>query len=182
MEILNVLLLSIAVAADAFAVALCKGVTIKNKINKNALIVGLWFGLFQGVMPLIGYLFMDNIEKYIMGIKDFIIFILLSYIGISMILESKKEEHFSESIGFKEMLGLSIATSLDALSIGATLSIYKTSAYVIVALIAIVTFLFSFMAVRIGNKFGDKYKTKAEIIGGVILILIGLKVLIEYLF
>lgn len=182
MEILSVLLLSIAVAADAFAVALCKGVTIKNKINNNAIIVGLWFGLFQGVMPLIGYLFMDNIEKYIVGIKEFIIFALLVYIGVSMIIESKKEEQFNCSVGFKEMLGLSVATSLDALSIGATLSIYKTSVYIIVILIAVITFLFSFMAVRIGNKFGNKYKNKAEIIGGVILILIGLKVLVGCMF
>ena len=181
MDLVSVLLLSLAVAADAFAVALCKGVTIKNKINKNALIVGLWFGVFQGAMPLFGYLFMDNIEKYIIGIKDFIIFGLLVYIGVSMILESRKEEKFSDSIGFKEMFGLSIATSLDALSIGATLSIYKINVYIIVSIIAIVTFLFSFIAVKIGNKFGDKYKSKAEIIGGVILILIGLRVLLEYL-
>lgn len=181
MEIISVFLLSIAVAADAFAVALCKGVTIKNKINKNALVVGLWFGLFQGTMSLIGYCFMDNIERYIMGIKDFIIFALLVYIGVSMILESRKEEQFDDSVKFREMLGLSIATSLDALSIGATLSIYEMSVYIIVVLIGIVTFLFSFVAVIIGNKFGDKFKTKAEITGGIILILIGLKVLLEYL-
>lgn len=181
MDLANVLLLSIAVAADAFAVALCKGVTIKNNINKNALIVGLWFGLFQGVMPLIGYFFMDNIEKYIIGIKEFIIFGLLCYIGISMIVEAKQKETFSGSVVFKEMLGLSISTSLDALSIGATLSIYKMNVYLIVTIIGFVTFLFSFVAVKIGNKFGDKYKEKAEITGGVILVLIGLKVLLEYL-
>lgn len=182
MEILEIILLAIAVASDAFAVALCKGVTIKKQVNKDAVVVGLWFGLFQGVMPLLGYLFMDNIEKYIAGVKDIIIFVLLVYIGISMILESKKEEHFNNSVAFKEMLGLSIATSLDALSIGATLSIYKASVYIIAILIALITFLFSFVAVKIGNKFGDKYKSKAEILGGIVLILIGCKVLIEYLF
>ena len=181
MEIFEILLLSMAVAADAFAVALCKGVSVKTNIKKSSLIIGLWFGLFQGAMPLLGYFFMDSIEQYILGIKEFVIFGLLLYIGIMMIIEARKEENLNDSLGFKEMLGLSIATSLDALSVGATLSIYKTNIFIIVAMIALITFVFSYYGSRIGNKFGLKYKSKAEIAGGIVLILIGVRVILEYL-
>ena len=181
MELIEIILLAFAVAMDAFAVAICKGITIKKDLNHNAIKIGSWFGIFQGLMPLIGYFFMDNIEKYISGLKEYIIFALLLYLGICMIIEAKKEEKFDDSVGFKAMLVLSIATSLDALSVGMTLSLFKTNIFIAITIIAIITFMCSYIGVRIGNKFGDKYKAKAEITGGVILILIGAKVLLEYL-
>lgn len=180
MSTFEIFLLAIAVAMDAFAVSICKGITIKSSLVKSAIKVGCWFGLFQAIMPLIGYFFMDNIEKYIDGIKEFVIFLLLLYIGISMMLEAKKEEKLDDSLSFKTMLILSIATSLDALSVGMSLSLSNISVYLDVLIIGVITFLFSCMGVLIGNKFGNKYKTKAEIIGGIILIMIGIKVLLEY--
>lgn len=180
-EIIEVILLAIAVAMDAFAVAICKGITIKTNLNKNAIKVGAWFGAFQGVMPLIGCFFMSNIEKYVEGVKEYIVFGLLVYIGVAMILESRKEESFDDSLTFKSMIILSVATSLDALSIGVTLSMYKINVFIIISIIATVTFLFSALGVFIGNKFGSKYRTKAEVVGGIILILIGVKTLLEYL-
>jgi len=180
-DIFEIVILAIAVAMDAFAVAICKGITIKTNLNKNSIIVGTWFGLFQGIMPLIGFFIMDKVDHYIEGIKEYVIFALLLYIGIMMIVESRKKEEFDSSLKFKEMLLLYLATSLDALSIGVTLSLLETNIFIAVTIIAIITFLFGFMGVKIGNKFGDKYKSKAEIVGGIILILIGLKVLLEYL-
>ena len=181
MEIYGVVLLAIGVAMDAFAVSICKGITIKESLNKKSLIVGMWFGLFQGIMPLIGYFLIDSVAHHLDGVKSYVIFALLAYIGISMVVESFKKEDISDSLEFKEMLVLSIATSLDALSVGMTISLLEINVYLAVSIIALVTFLFCFFGVRIGNKFGEKYKSKAELVGGVILIAIGLKVLIEYL-
>lgn len=181
MEMLEILLLAIGVSMDAFAVSICKGITVKEKVNRSSLIIGTYFGVFQGIMPLIGYLCMGLVDQYIFGIKEFIVFGLLVYIGVMMIIDSNKKEEFDSSLKFKEMLVLSIATSLDALSIGATLSLSETNILISVITIAFTTFAFCFMGVKIGHKFGDKYKSKAEILGGIILMLIGVKVLLEYL-
>lgn len=181
MDFIEIIFLAIAVAMDAFAVAICKGTTIKNNLTHNSIKIGSWFGAFQGIMPLIGFFFMDNIEKYIGGVKEYIIFILLLYIGVSMILEARKEETLDDSVSFKTMLVLSVATSLDALSIGITLSLYKINIFISITIIALITFLFSYFGVKIGNKFGMKYKSKAEMLGGIILIFMGIKVLIQLL-
>lgn len=181
MDLLGIFILSIGVSMDAFAVSICKGITIKENVNKKSLIVGSWFALFQGVMPLIGYHLTNFVESYLIGIKEYIIFALLTYIGIAMIVDSFAKEEFDSSLGFKEMLVLSIATSLDALSVGATISLLNINIYISVLLIALITFLFCFIGVKIGSKFGGKYKSKAEILGGIILIAIGLKVILEYL-
>ena len=181
MNLLELIILAIAVALDAFAVSICKGITIKDTLNRKAVVVGSWFGIFQGLMPLMGYFFMDGVEHYLEGIKEYVIFGLLVYIGISMIIEAFKKEEFNDSLKFKEMLMLSIATSLDALSVGMTISLLSVNVYLATTLIAFITFVFCFFGVKIGSKFGEKYKCKAEITGGVILILIGLKILLEYL-
>lgn len=180
MTITEIFLLAIGLAMDAFAVSICKGITVKENLNKKSLTVGAWFGVFQGAMPLIGFFLMDIVANYLEGIKEYIIFALLVYIGISMIIEAFKDEEMDSSTGFKEMLLLSIATSLDALSVGMTISLLKVNVYFSSLIIAIVTFIFCYIGVRIGNKFGNKYKSKAEIAGGIILILIGLKVLLGY--
>jgi len=181
MDYIELMILSFGVAMDAFAVSICKGITIKKDLNKSALIVANWFGLFQGAMPLIGYFMIDTISSYIEGVKEFIIFGLLVYVGVAMILESKKEDKLDDSLKFSSMLILSIATSLDALSVGMSLSLLNINIFICVLVIAAVTFAFGFAGVKIGNKFGTKYKAIAEIIGGIILILIGVKVMLEYL-
>lgn len=177
MDILKLLLLSIGVAMDAFAVSICKGITIKKDINKSSLIVGTYFGFFQGFMPLLGYLFMSIIDGFILQIKKYIAFALLLYVGIVMLIEAKKEEKLDDSLNFKNMFVLAIATSLDALSVGMSLSLLNINVFICAIVIALTTFIFSILGVRIGNKFGDKYKAGAEIIGGIILILIGISIL-----
>lgn len=180
MDIIGIILLAVGVSMDAFAVSICKGTTIKKDLNKKSLIVGSWFGIFQGLMPLIGFLLMDSVNQYLNGFKEYIIFALLSYIGIVMIIESKKKDTFDDSLKIKEMFLLSIATSLDALSIGASLSLLETNIFGAVTIIAFITFLFCYFGVKIGSKFGDKYKAKAEITGGIILICLGIKILLQY--
>ena len=182
MGLFDVFMLAIAVAMDAFAVSICKGTTIRENLKKKSFIVASWFGAFQGIMPLIGFFLMDSIEQYLNGIKEYVIFGLLAFIGISMIINSLKNEKIDSSLKFKEMIILSLATSLDALSIGMTISLLRVNVYLAVSIITIVTFMFCFLGVIIGSKFGEKYKNKAEIFGGVILIILGLKVLLGYLF
>ena len=181
MNLIGIFLLAIGVAMDAFAVSLCKGITIKEHVNKKATIVGLWFGAFQGIMPLIGFFFMDNVEKYLSVVKEYIIFGLLLYIGIAMIIESFKAEDINPSLSFKEMFVLSLATSLDAFSVGMTISLMGVNVFLSTSIIALVTFGLCYVAVGIGYKFGLKYKSKAEIIGGIILISIGLNIILKYL-
>ena len=182
MSLIEVFVLSIGVAMDAFAVSICKGITIKDNIKQKACIVGTWFGFFQGLMPLIGFFFMGLIDHYFHGIKEYVIFGLLTYIGVSMIVDAfKREEKLDSSLKFSVMLMLAIATSLDALSIGVTLSLLNVNIFISVLMISVVTFLFCFVGVFIGSKFGDKYKSKAELVGGLILLLIGLRVLLNYL-
>jgi len=181
MNLFEIIILAIGVSMDAFAVSICKGITIKENLNKKSVIVGAWFGLFQGIMPLVGFFLINKVSHYLDGFKEYVIFALLAYIGINMIIESFKKEDMDDSLKFKEMLVLSIATSLDALSVGMTLSLLRVNIFLTVCIIAITTFLFCFIGVKIGSKFGFKYKAKAEIVGGLILIAIGLKVLLLYL-
>ena len=178
MGIYGVVLLAIGVAMDAFAVSICKGITIKEKIIKKAFVVGIWFGAFQGIMPLVGYFLIDNMVYYMNDIKTYVIFALLLYIGLTMIVESSKKEEINDSLKFKEMIALSFATSLDALSIGMTISLLEINVCAAVAIIAFITFTLCFLGVKIGSVFGEKYKSQAELAGGVILIIIGLKVLL----
>lgn len=180
MNLFEIIVLAIGVAMDAFAVSICKGITIKENVSKKSLKVGIWFGLFQGIMPLIGFFLMDTVNHYLDGVKEYIIFALLAYIGVTMIVSAFKNEEIDDSLNFKEMFILSLATSLDALSVGMTLSLLNVNIFLSVIIIAIITFLFCFAGVKIGNRFGDKYKSKAEMVGGMILIIIGLKILLEY--
>lgn len=178
MGIYGVVLLALGVAMDAFAVSICKGITIKEKIMKKAFVVGIWFGAFQGIMPLVGYFLIDNVAYYIEDIKGYLIFTLLSYIGVVMIVESFKKEEINGFVKFKEMITLAFATSLDALSVGMTISLLKINIYMAVVIIAFITFLLCSLGVKIGSAFGEKFRSQAEIVGGVILIIIGLKVLL----
>ena len=184
MGIIELIILSIGLAMDAFAVAVCKGLSMPKMIWKNACVIGLYFGLFQGIMPFIGYLLGVKFQNKIVNIDHWIAFILLGIIGINMIKEaiSKETDKQNASIKFKDMLILAVATSIDALAVGITFAFLKVNILLAVSLIGVITFIISVFGVKIGNIFGDKYEKKAEFAGGLILILLGLKILLEHLY
>lgn len=184
MNILEILLISVSLAADAFAVSICKGLSLKKINFKDALIVGLWFGVFQALMPTIGFFLGDSFEHIITSIDHFIAFILLLIIGGKMIAESfKKEEKIDSNLGVKTMVVLAVATSIDALVVGiAYVCAYGSkNAFLTFSMIGIITFILSIVGVYIGNKFGSKYKNVAEFTGGLILMLLGVEILLEHL-
>ena len=180
---LIIIILSVGLAMDAFAVSICKGLAMKKMKWKNAIIIGLYFGIFQAIMPLIGYLLGVRFQSAITSIDHWVAFVLLVGIGANMIREamSKEKEEASDSIKVKDMLILAIATSIDALAIGITFAFLEVNITLAVSLIGIITFIISVIGVKIGNIFGDKYEKKAELAGGIILIGLGIKILIEHL-
>lgn len=182
MNFFEIIAIAVGLSMDAFAVAVCKGLAAQKTTLKYYLIVGLWFGGFQALMPLIGYFLGSLFAGYIEAIDHWISFGLLVLIGANMIREafSKKEEETDASLGFLSMLLLAVATSIDALAVGVTFSFDMEAAYIApaVAIIGSTTFLISAVGVKVGSVFGAKYKSKAEFVGGVILILIGIKVLL----
>lgn len=169
---------------DAFAVSVCKGLSIKKLSLKAPLIVGAYFGLFQALMPLTGYFLGISFKNYIVSIDHWISFILLFIIGFNMIKESTEHDccEADNSLKFKTMVVLAIATSIDALAIGVTFAFLSVDIISAITIIGVTTFVLSMFGVKIGNVFGSKYKQKAEFAGGVILILMGAKILIEHLF
>lgn len=183
MSFVSLFILALGLSMDAFAVSVCKGLAMKKSNIKSSLTVGLWFGSFQALMPLIGYLLGIQFESKITFIDHWIAFFLLSLIGANMIWESfsKKEECASASLSFKEMFLLAVATSIDALAIGVTFAFLQVSILPAVSFIGITTLVLSMAGVKIGNVFGAKYKSKAELAGGIILILMGIKILLEHL-
>ena len=183
MSLTELFILAVGLSMDAFAVAVCKGLSLTKMSWKKAAVVGLYFGGFQAGMPLMGYFLGVQFRDYITAFDHWIAFILLAIIGGNMIRESfgKEEEKGSDSVGFKEMAVLAIATSIDALAIGVTLAFLKVSILPAVSFIGIVTFTLSLAGVKIGNVFGSRYKAKAELAGGVILVLMGMKILLEHL-
>lgn len=184
MGLLELLLLAIGLSMDAFAVSVCKGLSTQKLTAKHYLLIGAWFGGFQALMPLIGYFLGSTFEQYITSIDHWVAFVLLSIIGGSMLREgfSKEEENVDPSFSFKTMLVLAVATSIDALAVGITFALLPdVNIVAAVSFIGVVTFVLSAIGLKVGNIFGSKYKNKAEIAGGVILILIGLKILLEHL-
>lgn len=187
MSIIEIILLSFGLAMDAFAVSICKGLTLKKMDWKKSLIAGGYFGVFQAIMPLIGYfliiLFKQNeaISNFITKYDHWIAFVLLIIIGINMISESFAKEEVDGNFGFKTMFVLAIATSIDALSVGITFATMELAIniYWTVLIIGGITFILSALGVFIGNVFGLKFKQPAEIVGGVVLVLIGLKILLN---
>ena len=191
MGIVELLLLALGLSMDAFAVSLCKGLATKRLKLKHAIICGVWFGGFQGLMPFIGYVLGTSFASYITNIAPWIAFILLSLIGANMIKESlgKDDEETSEAFDLKTMFLMAVATSIDALAVGITFACVPVkliaasaliNTLIAVVIIGIVTFILSCIGVKIGNVFGSKYKSKAEFAGGAILILLGLKILLEH--
>ena len=184
MDTLELIMSSVGLAMDAFAVAICKGLAIRRASPKEMSAVGAWFGIFQALMPLIGFFLGFNFKSYIESIDHWISFVLLSSIGVNMIKEaiSDKSEKQDDSISVKSMLPLAFATSIDALAVGITFACLNVNIYASVTLIGSITFAISATGVMIGNKFGVRYKSKAELFGGSVLIFIGLKILFEHLF
>ena len=183
MGLIELFLIAVGLSMDAFAVSVCKGLAMPKCTFKKAAIVGLWFGGFQALMPAIGYILGAQFQEAIASIDHWIAFVLLALIGGNMIHEAldNDEEEADASLDVKTMFLLAVATSIDALAIGITFAFLKVNIIPAVCLIGIVTFIISFAGVKIGNVFGARYKNKAEIVGGVILILLGLKILLEHL-
>ena len=180
----ELLSLAVGLSMDAFAVSICKGLSVNRVRPKHMLICGLYFGGFQALMPLIGYLLGVNFRSMIASVDHWIAFVLLSLIGANMLRESfskDKDENVDASFGVKTMLLMAVATSIDALAVGVTFAFLEVNIVPAVSFIGITTFIFSAAGVLIGNIFGAKWKNKAEFAGGAILILIGLKILIEHL-
>ncbi len=183
MGIGEIVLLAVGLAMDAFAVAICKGLASAKAGWKEMLVVGLYFGLFQAGMPLIGYFLGVQFQEQIVAFDHWIAFGLLTIIGINMIREalSKDEEPADASLSFRVMVVLALATSIDALAIGVSFAFLQVDIWLAVAIIGTITFGISMVGVKLGNVFGCKYRAKAELAGGIILILIGLKILLEHL-
>lgn len=183
MGLIELFLIAVGLSMDAFAVSVCKGLAMPKCTFKKAAIVGLWFGGFQALMPAIGYVLGAQFQETIASIDHWIAFVLLALIGGNMIHEAldNDEEEADASLNVKTMFLLAVATSIDALAIGITFAFLKVNIIPAVCFIGIVTFIISFAGVKIGNVFGVRYKNKAEIVGGIILILLGLKILLEHL-
>lgn len=185
MSLMELVLLAVGLSMDAFAVAICKGLSMQKLGWKHYLTVGAWFGGFQALMPTLGYLLGTTFERYITSVDHWVAFVLLCLIGGNMLKEgfSKGEEkEESASFDFKSMLLLALATSIDALAVGITFALLPdVNIFSAVGLIGAITFCLSAVGLKVGNIFGLKYKSKAEIVGGVILILIGVKILLEHL-
>lgn len=183
MGLIELFLIAVGLSMDAFAVSVCKGLAMPKCTFKKAAIVGLWFGGFQALMPAIGYILGAQFQESIASIDHWIAFVLLALIGGNMIREAldNDEEEADASLDVKTMFLLAVATSIDALAIGITFAFLKVNIIPAVCFIGSVTFIISFAGVKIGNVFGVRYKNKAEIVGGVILILLGLKILLEHL-
>lgn len=182
MSNLELFIIAVGLSMDAFAVAISKGLSLRRMSYKTALITGLFFGGFQALMPLIGFLLGTRFESYIVAIDHWIAFILLSIIGLNMIKESRGPcEVIEDRFNLKDMVVLSLATSIDALVVGVTFAFLRVDIIPAISMIGLTTFVFAFFGVKIGNVFGECYKSKAEFAGGVILILMGLKILLEHL-
>ena len=187
MSLGELLIIAVSVSMDAFAVAVCKGLSIQKLKLRHALTVGLWFGVFQALMPTVGWLVGSVFAELITKVDHWVVFILLSIIGGNMIRESLHKEdacdcdECSPSLAFGTMLLLALATSIDALAVGVSFALLNVNILAVVLSIGLCTFVISTIGVKIGNVFGARFKSKAEFLGGAVLILMGLKILLEHL-
>ena len=180
MSILDLFILAVGLSMDAFAVSVCKGLSLGKIKPKHMCIAGAWFGGFQALMPLIGYFLVSFFAEMIKKYDHWVAFVLLAIIGGNMIKESfGKDEKVDSSMDVKSMLLLAIATSIDALAVGVTFAFLQVQIVPAVSFIGVITFIFSAVGVKIGSLFGTKYKSKAELFGGIVLVLIGIKILLE---
>ena len=186
MSMLQLVLIAVGLSMDAFAVALCKGLCMRKINYGHALTISLFFGGFQGLMPLIGWFLGKQFERFITPVDHWIAFVLLGYIGGKMIWDAFHEEgevacDIAQKLDLKELLMMAVATSIDALAVGITFAFLQVQIVPAVASIGLITFGLSFVGVVVGNKFGNRFQNKAQFAGGAVLILIGLKILLEHL-
>ena len=183
MGIWELFLIAVGLSMDAFAVSLCKGLSVKKVCPKHVLTAGIYFGGFQMLMPLIGYILGSQFRDLIVNIDHWIAFILLGFVGANMIKEAfeKEEGEMDASFGPGAMLPLAVATSIDALAVGVTLAFLRVNIVFSVLFIGCTTFILSGVGIKLGNIFGKKFKSKAELAGGIVLILMGVKILLEHL-
>ena len=181
MSIFELLLIAVSMSMDAFAVSICKGLSVRKVEPKHCLAVGGWFGGFQGIMPVIGFVLTSLFAALITSISHWIAFGLLLFIGGNMIRESmeKEEEEVDDSFSFMTMLTLAVATSIDALAMGVTLNLSGANIWLAAPMIAVTTAILSPVGLKVGNIFGAKYKNKAELAGGIVLVGLGIKILME---
>lgn len=185
MSIIEIALIGVGLAMDAFAVSICKGLAMRRMNYKKAIIIAAFFGVFQALMPALGYVLGTTFANKIAAIDHWIAFILLALIGANMIkeaLSSDDDECQDDSLRLGDLIMLSIATSVDALAVGITFAFFNVSLLLSVSMIGIITFIICVIGVKVGNVFGEKYKSKAELAGGLILIVMGAKILIDHLF
>lgn len=185
MSFLEISLIGVGLAMDAFAVSICKGLAMKKMSYQKAIIIALFFGGFQALMPALGYILGTAFASKIAAIDHWIAFILLGLIGINMIKEAlskDEDECLDDTLRFGDLIMLSIATSVDALAVGITFAFFNVSIVLSTTVIGIITFIICVIGVKVGNVFGEKYKSKAELAGGVLLIIMGCKILMDHLF
>ena len=182
MELWELFVIAVGLSMDAFAIAICKGLSVRKIEKKHFIITGLWFGGAQAVMPLLGYLLGTSFQSVIEQIDHWIAFVLLGVIGLGMIKESREQcKPMDASFSAKVMFPLAIADSIDALAAGVTFAFLEVKILPAIALIGVITFVFSAFGVWLGSRFGEKYRSKAELTGGVILMIMGTKILLEHL-
>lgn len=182
MNLLELFILAVGLSMDAFAVSVCKGLSVKQIKPKHACIVGVYFGGFQAFMPLIGFILGVQFQQYIVSVDHWIAFVLLCLIGANMVRESRGDaEELNDSFSVPTMLTLAIATSIDALAVGVTFAFLQVNILAAVLFIGCTTFVLSAIGLKIGNVFGVRYKSRAELCGGIVLILMGCKILLEHL-
>jgi putative Mn2+ efflux pump MntP len=180
MELWELLLIGVGLSMDAFAVSICKGLTARQATLGRCLTAGAYFGGFQALMPLLGYLLGTRLEAFIVNVDHWIAFVLLGVIGFNMVREAGKEEEVDPSFGPGAMLPLAVATSIDALAVGVTFACLRVEILPAIAIIGTTTLLLSGAGVKLGSVFGTRYKAGAELAGGVVLILMGTKILLEH--
>jgi len=187
MDWIQLVLIAVSLSMDAFAVALCKGLCMKRINYKHAGVIALFFGAFQALMPLIGWFLGKQFEQYITPIDHWIAFVLLGYIGGKMIWDALHEDNegqacdIEEKLDLKELFIMAVATSIDALAVGITFAFLNVSIVPSVCAIGLITFVLSLVGVVVGNRFGNKFQSKAQLAGGAVLVLIGLRILLEHL-
>ena len=183
MSLIELFLIAVGLSMDAFAVSICKGLSVRKAEPRHSLIVGAYFGGFQALMPAIGYVLGRQFESLITSVDHWIAFVLLGIIGGNMIREALKgdAEEMDDSFTFRTMLPLAIATSIDALAMGVTFAFLQVQIVPAVLFIGVITFVLSAIGLKVGNVFGAKYKSRAELFGGVVLVLMGIKILLEHL-
>ena len=183
MSLLELFILAVGLSMDAFAVSVCKGLSVRRGSMKQALTVGIWFGGFQALMPFLGYLLGITFSSLITNVDHWIAFVLLAFIGFNMIRESRSEEEneSNDRFDFKTMLPLAVATSIDALAVGVTFAFLQVNIVPAVSFIGCITFILSAIGLKAGNIIGAKNRSRAEFAGGLVLILMGIKILLEHL-